>query len=68
MVANEEMANQALRVLAIAVKKIDKNIPLEKYDFDLLENDVTLVGLVGMIDPPRLEVKDAVQTCYKSRY
>lgn len=66
MVANEEMANQALRVLAIAVKKIDKNIPLEKYDFDLLENDVTLVGLVGMIDPPRLEVKDAVQTCYKA--
>lgn len=60
---NEHMANQALRVLTVAYKKIDKNIPVESFDFDLLENDVTLVGLIGIIDPPRPEVTDAISLC-----
>lgn len=64
--ANDEMSNQALRVLAVAYKKIDKNIPLKSLDFELLENEVTLIGLVGMIDPPRPEVKDAIDLCYKA--
>ena len=57
------MSNNALRVLAVAYKKIDKNIPLNEYNFDLLENNVTLLGLVGMIDPARPEVKDAINLC-----
>lgn len=63
---NDEMANKALRVLAIAIKEIDKTTELKKLDFLLLENDVSLVGLVGMIDPPRLEVKHAILTCYNA--
>ncbi|MFA6801498.1 MAG: cation-translocating P-type ATPase, partial [Acholeplasmataceae bacterium] len=61
--ANESMANDALRVLAIAYKKIDSSIPFESYTNDLLETDLTLVGLVGMIDPERPEVKDSIALC-----
>lgn len=58
---NEEMSAAALRVLAIGFKKID-SMP-EILDSNVLENDLTLMGLVGMIDPPRPEAKVAVQTC-----
>ncbi len=61
--ANQNMANQALRVLAVAFKKIDASIPLEDLDNNILENDLTLVGLVGMIDPARDEVKDSIALC-----
>ena len=61
--ANNNMANQALRVLAVAFKKIDKSLPLESLNFETLEHDVTILGLVGMIDPPRPEVKDAIALC-----
>ena len=56
--ANDVMAQDALRVLAVAVKKW-KAVP-EKMESDLLEVDMTFVGLVGMIDPPRPEVKAAI--------
>lgn len=59
MKANNAMADRALRVLAVAYRKWDK-MP-EKLDFDTVENHLTFVGLAGMIDPPRLEVKEAVQ-------
>ncbi len=52
---NEEMANSALRVLALAVKVFDK-LP-NKED---LEKDMEFIGLVGMIDPARPEVKDSI--------
>ena len=52
--ANAEMAGGALRVLGVAVKYGDNT------DMDTVENELTFVGLVGMIDPPRPEVKDAV--------
>ncbi len=61
--ANQDMANQALRVLAVAYKKIDKNRKLEDLKHADLETDLTLVGLVGMIDPARPEVKDAIHVC-----
>lgn len=61
---NEEMSENALRVLAIAYKKIDV-IPDEPTSEEL-ENGLTFVGLVGMIDPPRPEARDAVAICRKA--
>ena len=58
---NEEMSQNALRVLAIGYKEVEK-IP-EVPTSEELECDLTFMGLVGMIDPPREEVKDAVATC-----
>ena len=57
------MSQDALRVLAIGYKILDK-LP-EKVDISL-ENDLIFVGLVGMIDPPRNEAKQAVYTCLKA--
>lgn len=58
---NEEMANKALRVLAMAYKVLD----YEPSDAEMenMENDLIYVGMVGMIDPPREEVKVAVAKC-----
>lgn len=61
---NDEMSASALRVLAIAYKKINQ-IP-DKPVSDDLENNLTFMGLVGMIDPPRPEAKAAVATCRKA--
>lgn len=60
----ESMSAQALRILAIAYKEID-TIP-EHPTSEALESDLTLLGLVGMIDPPRPEAKVAVATCRKA--
>lgn len=56
------MSKEALRVLGSAYKKVD-NAHIE---IDALEKDLTLIGLVGMIDPPRLEVKDSIALCKKA--
>lgn len=58
---NHRMASQALRVLAMAFKDIPTS-PDNFYSVEM-ENDLTLVGLVGMIDPPRQEAKEAVRIC-----
>ena len=57
--SNSAMAVKALRVLAVAVKYDDENL-------ETLEQDMIFVGLVGMIDPPRAEVKDAVAVCKRA--
>ena len=61
---NEKMSTQALRVLAIAVKELPL-IPEEALPEEL-EYELTFLGLVGMIDPPRPEARDAVATCRKA--
>ena len=58
---NRQMSENALRVLAVAYKEIDE-IP-EELTSENLECDLTFLGLVGMIDPPRPEAKVAVATC-----
>ena len=57
----EEMAQQGQRVLAIAVKPIG-NDHLE-LRFSDVENDLIILGMFGLIDPPREEAIEAVQTC-----
>ena len=64
--ANLLMTSEALRVLAVGFKKIDEKLPLDKLTHEYLENEIELIGLVGMIDPPRPEVKDAIQVSYRA--
>jgi len=61
LAANKAMADKALRVLAAATKDLDKE-PAE-YTSEAVENDLCFVGLVGMIDPVRPEVKPAIDEC-----
>ena len=61
---NEQMSGDALRVLAVAYKEIE-SMP-ESITPDCLENGLTFMGLVGMIDPPRPEAKEAVAVCRKA--
>lgn len=60
----EQMSEDALRVLAIAYKEID-TLP-ETPTSDELESGLIFMGLVGMIDPPRPEAKDAVAVCRRA--
>jgi len=68
---NKVLASQALRVLAIAYREItpqekerlEKN---EKLDSDQMEDQLTYLGLMAMIDPPRKEAAQAVQICRKA--
>ena len=59
--ANKHMADRALRVLAVAQKKLDKEP--EIYENTSFEKDMCFIGMVGMIDPIRPEVKSAIEEC-----
>ena len=58
---NEEMAKEALRVLACAYKEMD-HAP-SKEEMKEIESNLIFIGMVGMIDPPREEAKKAVEKC-----
>jgi P-type Ca2+ transporter type 2C len=60
--ANERLAGDGVRVLGVGLRR------LQGLDGpgDELERDLTFVGMVGMIDPPRPEAKDAVETCKRA--
>ncbi|PWC09038.1 cation-transporting ATPase [Mycoplasmopsis arginini] len=66
---NNEWANQAYRVLAIASKEISKKeldelfLKNNDYQLNYLENNLSFDGLVAMIDPPREEAKAAISIC-----
>ena len=60
----EGLSDEALRVLAVAYKEI--NALPDALTPDTLETDLTFLGLVGMIDPPRPEAKAAVATCRRA--
>jgi Ca2+-transporting ATPase len=61
MRAAEDMAQDGLRVLAIACRRWDA-LPARR-EPEVVERDLTLLGLVGLLDPPRDEAKAAVATC-----
>ena len=58
---NLNMANKALRVLAIAYKDVE--VLPSTINSQNVENNLTFVGLIGMIDPPREGVKEAIKSC-----
>lgn len=60
----EEMSSDALRVLAVGYKEI-KDVPQTPTPQEL-ENELIFMGLVGMIDPPRPEAKEAVSVCRRA--
>ncbi len=59
--ANSDMGSRALRVLALAYR--DSETAIDKPDPADTEKDLIFLGLVGMIDPPRQEVRDAIRIC-----
>ena len=61
MAQNSAFARSALRVLAYAIREMD-TVP-KKPEPEEIENELTFVGLTGMIDPPREEAKEAIQLC-----
>lgn len=61
--ANNRFAEQALRVLGLAYKDIKDT---KKYTLEQVEKDLIFIGLVGMMDPPREEVENAVKECHEA--
>lgn len=62
--ASEEMAKQALRVLGLAYRELpDPNVEVTEED---IERDLIFLGLVGMVDPPRDEVKEAIASAQRA--
>ncbi len=62
--ANDEYASTGLRVLAVAMRSLPET--MTKYSPELVECDLSFLGLVAMMDPPRPGVAEAVAKCYKA--
>lgn len=58
--AIDHMANKALRTIAISVKPLNKDTALDEA---VLEKNLSFIGLYGLMDPPRKEVKAAIEEC-----
>lgn len=63
---NNAMADDALRVLAVAYREVDSKKKLENIEKEDVEKDLIFIGLIGMIDPPRVEVKKAMDMCHEA--
>ncbi len=69
MQANDRYAMKGLRVLAVAERRVDTShlsVSLTGYTPELIETEMTFLGLVAMADPPRPEVADAVRRCHRA--
>jgi Ca2+-transporting ATPase len=62
--ANKEMAGQAMRVIALCARRLDDDEDIE--DINTVESSFIFLGLVGIMDPPRAEVKDAIAICQRA--
>jgi Ca2+-transporting ATPase len=60
--ANKTLASRSLRVLAVAFREVSNN----EITDETFEEKLTFVGLLGMMDPPRSEVKEAIEKCKKA--
>ncbi|MDP6869709.1 MAG: HAD-IC family P-type ATPase [Candidatus Poseidoniaceae archaeon] len=62
--ANKSMASMAMRVIALCARRVSDSEDLE--DMASMEKDLIFLGMVGIIDPPRAEVFDAIEKCQKA--
>ena len=62
--ANRDMAGKAMRVLALCARPIDDEEDM--YDMEKIESGLIFLGLIGIMDPPRPEVKDAIEICQQA--
>ncbi len=61
MKANADLANQAMRVLGVSYRILQES--RERYTAEEVEKNLVFCGLIAMIDPPRMEVKEAIKKC-----
>ena len=61
---NHDMGSQAMRVIALFARKVNEGESIE--DLQQIESDLTFLGLIGIMDPPRPEVKAAIETCQRA--
>ena len=61
---NTQLGSQAMRVIALFARKVEDGEDIS--DISLIENDLIFLGLVGIMDPPRPEVKAAIETCQRA--
>lgn len=59
----DEMANKALRIIAIGIKQLPPHVRVTKAELPRLEEEINFLGLFGLQDPPRAGVTEAIQEC-----
>jgi potassium/sodium efflux P-type ATPase len=67
MATNDDYARDGLRVLAVAERQLPDHLNrLSAYTAEIVERDLTFLGLMAMMDPPRPEVAEAVEKCHRA--
>ena len=62
--ANKDMASKAMRVIALCARRVKEGEDIA--DMEAMETDLIFLGMVGIMDPPRAEVYDAILRCQKA--
>ncbi len=62
--SNRSMASKAMRVIALCARKVQADEDIT--DMESMENNLIFLGMVGIMDPPRAEVYDAIDRCQKA--